>query len=332
MSNRLLWILVILWFIWLGILFYMYFYVYYMWNITVKTNLKNYKITVYNKKLIQTNNYNCIKKICILSNISPFDYSLSITKSWYIDKNININVSRNQQIDLNIILNKKVFLNEVQIDREYKLKNKEKINLLQNRYNSYYFIVLDKIWTFSFKTNWLFLKLYQNKKYLWIFDKVNKDNIFLDKIFWTNDYIFIKIWSQKYIYSLLLNKKYNIWLNIDINYVKLWINKNEFLLITDKWVFRYNKFTSKIEYIDFFRDFIYHKLWYIGIIDKNDKRRLNNLWLNNKTKNLIIYYNQDLKEKRILYETNLNIIKIYKKGINIFFISSDKKEYRLYNN
>jgi len=334
MSNRALWILIILWFIWSGVLFYMYFFVYYIWAIDIKSNVNNYNINIYNKKLLKTSQYNCIKKECNILDISPFSYTLTITKSWYIDFNKDIEIWRNQVLKLDVILNKKVLLNEINIEKTEKivknLTNQEKITFLRNKNKSYFYTKINNN-NFYFKQDWNYLRLYNDSINLWAFEKVKKEYIKISEVLWTNDYIFITLAKKKYLYFLELKKKYLINLNIDINYIKKWQNNSEFIFITTKWAFVYNKFSLKLEYFDFFRDFIYYESWYIWIINKNDIRRLNNLWLKNITKNLIIYYNTDSKEKKILYKTDIDIVKIYNKWEDIIFIWPDKKEYKLDN-
>jgi len=337
MSNRILGILILLWFVFSGILFYMYFFVYYMWNITVKSNVDNYKISLYNKKLLQTKNYNCDKKICDLKKISPFNYSFTITKSGYIDFNKDIEIWRNQVVKLNISLVKKTVLNEVKNEKikEKTVNNREisikdRIKWLINKKKSYYYKEINNQ-RFYFKEDWNYLRLYKGSVDLWSFGKVNKENIEIQEIIWNETYIFINLWKNKYIYSLVWKKKYLLTLNISISYIKNGLNDKEFLIITEKWAFIYNKFSLKVEYFDFFRDFVYYKSWYIWIIDKTDKRRLTNLGLENKTTNLIIYYDVDTKEKKILYESSLDIQKIYKKWEDIMFVSSKGKEYKLEN-
>ncbi len=336
MSNRVLWVLIILWFILSWILFYIYFFVYYMWNITVKSNIGDYNITLYNKKLIKTKHYDCLNKICNLKDISPFDYFLKLTKSWYIDKNIDIKVQKNEKINLNVTFDKKTILNEIKIEAKnlgilnVKLTNQEKISLLRKKNNSYFYTKSDNQ-VFSFKKEWNYLKLYKDNLELWTFEKVKKEDIKISEVLWDSDYVFIELAKKKYLYSIVIKKKYPVNLNININYIKKWQDNTQFIFITTKWAFVYNKFSLNLEYFDFFRDFIYYKSWYIGIINKNDTRRLNNLWLENITKNLIIYYNTDSKEKKILYKTNIDILKIYKKWADIMFTSSDNKEYKLEN-
>jgi len=335
MSNRILWILIILWFILSGILFYMYFFVYYMWNITVKTNIQDYKISLYNKELVNTKEINCPNKICDIIKVSPFKYSITISKKWYITKKEDIQVWRNEDLKLDFVLDKKIALNEIKINNDEKIEeiltNKEKISILRKKKGAFFSKNIKSIWNFYFKEKWNYNELYLDNHDLWRFERVNKEEIEIKEVLWNNDYFFIRLGKNKYLYSLIVKKKYPVKLNIKINYIKPGLSDIEFLFVTEKWTFVYDKFSLSLEYIYFFRDFVYYKSWYIWIVDKTDKRRLTNLWLEKETKNLIISYDTETKERKIIFKTDLDIIKIYKKWKNIMFVSSDNKEYNLEN-
>jgi len=190
---------------------------------------------------------------------------------------------------------------------------------------------IKSMWTFYLKEKWNYNELYLDNNDLWSFEKVNKEEIEIKEVLWNKNYFFIRLGKNKYLYSLIVKKKYQVRLNIKINYIKPGLSDREFLFVTEKATFVYDKFSLTLDYIDFFRDFVYHKSWYIWIVDKTDKRRLTNLWLEKETKNLIISYDTETKERKIIFKTDLDIIKIYKKWENIMFVSSKEKEYKIEN-
>jgi hypothetical protein len=109
---------------------------------------------------------------------------------------------------------------------------------------------------------------------------------------------------------------------------------NLFLFNTEKWTFVYddNKITGDtIEYIDIFSDFVYYNDWYVWILKVSDERRIKKLWLSFSQNNAIVYYNPTTKEKRILYETNLNLTKIYLTWDEIYFEENWTDVYKLEN-
>lgn len=330
MSNRVLWILIIFWFISLGVLFYLYFFVYYIWNITIKSNIEDYNISLYNKKLLKTEKINCKEKECKLSDISPFEYSLTVSKKWYLDEVLEVSVWKNETISLEVILEKEIYLNEVEINKSDFTKD-EKISYLREKTKSYASFVLDNLWTFHFKEENSVLGFYKWESKLWNFEVAKKEDIKIREILWNNNYIYIELWENNYLYSLFLNKKFKVELNMKVDYIKAWLNRWEFLFITPKATFIYDSYENYLEYFSYFKDFVYLEDSYIWIIYGDDKRRLTNLWLKSNNKNLIIYYNPNTKEKKVLYITDLEIIKIYKIWEDVMFTTSDNREYKLEN-
>jgi hypothetical protein len=175
------------------------------------------------------------------------------------------------------------------------------------------------------------LGLYLNNRLVSTFDLVPENLLSIQKIYSSNNEYFISIWERKYIYNENSDTLTNFELNIPINYIKrAWI---DYLINTQKWTFLYRKSTQEFEYIDIFEDFIYYKDWYVGILRNTNTRRLNNLWFTLSKNNAIVYYNPSSvsKEKKILYETNLNLTKIYLKGNEIYFEESGDGVYKLDN-
>jgi hypothetical protein len=175
------------------------------------------------------------------------------------------------------------------------------------------------------------LGLYLNNRLVSTFDLVPENLLSIQKTYSSNNEYFISIWERKYIYNENSDTLTPFELNIPINYIKrTW---NDYLINTQKWTFLYRKSTQEFEYIDIFEDFIYYRDWYVGILRSTDIRRLNNLWFTLSKNNAIVYYNPSSvsKEKKILYETNLILTKIYLKGDEIYFEESGGGVYRLEN-
>ena len=330
MSNRLLWLLIVLWFILSGILFFIYYFVYYNGTIIIKSNLDDYKVELFNKKLLKTLNFDCPDFECKLMDISPFDYKIKIDKQEYRTYENDISVWRNDILSLDINLEKDTSLTKIE-SVESEVDKAEKLNFLKEKKNIYTYFNLGDSWIFYFKENGNNLDLYKNSEELFSIKKIAKEEIDLKLVIWIEDYIYIKHWDSKFLYSLALDKKTEIDLNIDIKYIKSWLKRHLFQFVTDKWTFIFNKHTLKSEYFSFFNDFIYHDDWYIWIITKDDERRLNNLWFESKWKNIIVYYNPNTKEKKILYKTDLEVTKIFKSWDNYMFVANDWKEYKLDN-
>lgn len=208
------------------------------------------------------------------------------------------------------------------------LSSEERINQIRERLDYYKIIDLwvDKFY-FSLIDNKLSLSL--NSKLVWVFDAFREDDLNIFRVYWTENEFFFNFWNNKYIYNKNTDLIENIDLHIDVLYVKK--SENIFIFVTSVWSYTYDLRTKNLEYFTFFQDFIYYNDSYIWIISKDDNRRINNLWLNNLLKNSIYFYNPNTKERKSLYETDLNLEKIYHFNNEIYFIDSKSDIYRLEN-
>jgi hypothetical protein len=162
------------------------------------------------------------------------------------------------------------------------------------------------------------------------FDLVPDDKIEVQKVYSSDNFLII-IWNDKFLY-FPPSSSVRIELNIPVNYVKR--IGNLFLFNTDKWTFVYDnsKITNDtIEYVDIFSDFVYYNDWYVWILKSSDTRRIKNLWFNLSLNSAIVYYNPATKEKKILYETSLNLTKIYLVWSEIYFEEDWVNIYKLEN-
>ncbi len=334
MSNRVLGLLIILWFILLWVLFFLYFFVYYTGQIVINTNVENYKVELYNKKLLKTDVINCENNKCILGEISPFEYSIKISKTDYIDYLEEFEIWRNEILEIDVELEKKISLekiSEVQIEEWSEINREEKMNFLREKSNVYKSFDFWASWIYYFKIENNNLVLYKNLEKLFVWEITSEEDINIMQIYGDDNSILIILWEKKYLYSIISKIETPVLLNIDIKYVKKANSKSIFHFVTEKWSFIFNRNTWELEYFSYFDDFVYYQDLYIWIINKSDERRLKNLWLEKQKDNLIIKYNPQTKEKKVLYSTDLEIKKIYKQSEDIIFVSSDNNSYKLEN-
>jgi len=224
---------------------------------------------------------------------------------------------------------KLVEIKELEKENEIKeLTPQEKIEELK-RINSFYKIIEieSDIFYFSKKDNILEVKL--GEKIVWNFDLVPVDKLSISRVYSSWDDYYILNWNKKYIYNSSLDLLLELDLTIDIDYIK----RSEYLYIikTQKWSFVFDRNTKTLEYFTFFDDFVYYKDFYIWIIQEGDERRLKNLSISSINWNSIFKYNPKTKEKKSLYETNLDLEKIYNLWDEIYFIDSNNKTYKLEN-
>ena len=154
MSNRIIWILIIfLFFIW-GYGFYQYFFVYNTVKLKISSNVEDYKIELYTKNIGQTFRFECKEKECVFKDIAPLSYQLEVIKYGYISFKKDIDIKSRVDFNLDIVLEKKISLEKIDIEDTLLKKNnintwtnlntktgsispKEKIELLKNKNKNY---------------------------------------------------------------------------------------------------------------------------------------------------------------------------------------------------
>ena len=356
MSNRVLWFLIILIFILSSIAFFMYAFLYNDAKIVINSNISEYYAEIYNKKTLKKYDFECNNKKCFLEDIPPFTYKLTITKKWYKQIIQEVSLPRNKTINIDIVLNKKIKLEEiieepkkvevieeqeklevieeqkkVEISKnnsEKKINSKEKIQKLIARKNK----IKNILQRINNKKN---LDKTKNKKYLFL----NKINLFKNsdfskitvlETFWDKNIFFLKFQEKKYIYNKKSSNIDEIKLKIPVIYLKKSWN-SEIDLVTGKWIFTYSLNNKRLKYFSLFQDYINYKWNYIWVISNQDNTRKNNFWFSGKNKNLIILCNKKDFTKKIIFETDKDIKKIINNNDEIIIYNSDNKKFKLSN-
>jgi len=333
MSNRVLWVLVLIWVFAFWYLLYIYFFVSYTWVLKINSNTHNFHVKLFAVKLWKSFNYECKTNPCILEKISPLEYNYTISKtnyktiSWKIiinSKKENI-LSINQELDTNLI--------KVE-DKAEKVSNSDVIKELRLQKDTIWFTKIEKLWYFYFKTdNWklvLFSFNNETEKKLWEFNFVDSSLVKINQIYWKNDVIFIELWDDKFLYYLNSYESKKVDLRIPINYIKVWKSKNEYIISTQKWLFLYNEQKDFLEYFYLFKDFVFKDDHYIWVIWKEEKQKFINFNLKDNWKNLIIIYSTKDLDRKIILETDLQIDKIILENNKIYFFNNNDK-YELMN-
>jgi hypothetical protein len=87
-------------------------------------------VSLFSPSLAQKTEQLCPQSLCIIPDVSPFEYNISITKDGYETKNLNIMVSARQNQEILIDLQKKAILEEV-LDMKALETAQEKIQRLR---------------------------------------------------------------------------------------------------------------------------------------------------------------------------------------------------------
>ncbi len=271
LSNRMLWIIILLWFVLSFYWFYKYFFELKLINLEIKSNVSTFSWSIYNSKYEKS--FFCNEKKCIIKEIPPFEYEFIIYKEGYKNFKYIINTGKNNSIVIN--LEKDIKLKEI---KQKKLSRKELINKIKNNNNK----IIEFSWA---KFNY-------------------------NEIYWNKDFVYFKQNNKLYFYNLLNNNSFNIEFKTDINYIKD-IEKNKLLIVTNLWSFTFNLLNKKIEYFSLFSDFILLDNNYIWIINSGDLIRKKNFWYEWVWWDLLISYNIINKKSYILKNISQNIKKIY---------------------
>lgn len=273
MSNRLLWILIILWFIWAWYIYYQSIY------------LPNKQLEI-QEQLVQ------------------------------------------QQLEQEQSQKKEIVLTKQEIDK-IELTPEQKIQEIKTNKENYKTFGLENWSKAYFRESGNKLDLYYDDAIIWNFDLVYPEYLRVETVFWTINDLYIEVGPDKFYYNSEIKSNTKIDLNIDVMYVKK-TNTSNLILLTTKWSFYYNISDKTLNYFSFFNDYVIFRDLYIWMVKTDEKRILTNLWFETD-KNLIVYYNPDSKEKKILFETNLDISNMYLLNDKLFLKTIDGELYELEN-
>lgn len=346
MSNRILAFLVLFWVIAGFVLLYIYFFVYYTATITIRSNVPWYSVELFWKSVAQTFTYDCPEEVCVVADISPIEYNMTLKKDWYLDFFQNIDIAPSSREELIVTLEKEVSLERVEdpvvevssgsgeiVSENSGATAQDKISqiLKDKTYFKLYPLLSGNEIGFKekefeiegFSINQDGIETLFNS-----FPKTSR-TIRLEEIIET-PYIYLEVSDRKYLYNTDRETISQLDLVPEVLYVKQGRVSTELLFITDKWAFVYNIGAKSFTYFYFFLDFVYLDDSYIGIIYKDEEQKRRNYWLTDEEKNVIIRYNPNTQERDVLYRTDLKIDKIFQENSEIFFEAEGEK-YKLDN-
>lgn len=319
------------------IVFYWYFFVHSLVNIQFQSNISDYNIRMDStqKKYEQA----CSEANCIIPNVSPFEYSITIEKEGYKTLEYTYKPSKKTATQ-DILLEKDYKLKSVELfsqkeattlleGQENELTIQEKIELLKTKKTIFYTVKTEEN-NYIFKKNVNWLELFQNDKFLWNFKNSTKSEIKLLEIIWNKNYLFLELWENKYLFQIQSGENKKVTFEIPINYIKSGNWNGEFIFVTQKGSFLYNSYENKFSYNAFFSDYvIFQKNTYVWIIYSNEINKKQKFNLDEKSGNIILQYSPETKEQIVLIDTSKNIIKIFKKDWEIYFQDADKNYFSL---
>lgn len=307
--------------------FFVVFFAFFLWKtgkILITWNENDYKVTLINQNNSKKSVYNCSWN-CEIDNLLMVNYSLEVISDWY--KPYKDVFSLNKEIlEINLSLEKKMSLEQMvnepsNISKITKVKWKKITSKALTTYENTNFIysanlVKDKILLYNLsngKTEELFSLRKSEKKpnFVWIS--------------WTY-WVLFSSWDKKILISGNNILEFN--LSSEVTFVKP-INNKKYLIETDSWKFIFDKTSKKLEYFSLFDDFFYNSDGnYVALLKKSSSDLKNRFWFDDFA-NIIITYNPKTKEAKELYQTDLDIVNIYKKWDNIYLVSGRGNIYKL---
>ncbi len=295
----------------------------------IQANITDYQVELYSKKIGKTFEYICNESPCVLSDISPLSYNVRVRKDGYSAASQNIEMKARTRTSITIDAIKDVSLLEVKTEEET-LSNKDKISSLRDKKKAYKYFDLE-VWSYAYFSDEWSLYVYRDSttEKIWDFSFTETDILDFKSIS-DSTYVYFQIADKKYLYDLQRGNIQLLDLWVRTNYIKPGNTSWELVFVTPVGSYVYNIDRNSFEYFYLFKDFVYTNNNYIWVIYADEDKKLQNFDLQDKTSNLIIRYNLESKEKEILYETSINIDRIYLQDWGVRF-ESEGDLYQLEN-
>jgi len=324
MHRKLYALLILIWVIGAFVLVYLYFFVYYTATLQIEANVSDYSVELFSESTALKKTHVCDEVSCMIPNVSPFEYTMTLKKQWYKNTISLIKIIPRETQSFEVYLEKHAKLTPVQIEpTEPTIEQIIQAKRDEKRFYIYFDIWVNEKITFS-EEWWQLIVRYNSDREIFDIAKteiVAKWDIYSEYITDSRD-IFMKIWEDFYIFSDATKQIIKLPFEIGVRYIKLWKNKGEYLIVTDKWSFLSTLWGSTPEYQYLFKDFIYLRNEIIGIIEQDEVQKKQNFDLTDSG-NLIVQYSQDDKTRKILLSTTDSINRIEKIGEKVLVIVGD---------
>lgn len=333
MRRKLYALVILLWTTWVIVLTYLYFFVYYTATLTVNSNVWGYRVEFFSKSTAQKRIEECPKMECVIQDLAPFEYNVSIFKPDYESQNLSIQVIARRSEALFIDLQKKAKLSKI-IPIDIEESPEEQIQRIRTENRSYARFELREDVFLTFKEQGTRLEMFfetsWNSQLISDFQTVWKSEILADNIL-DSDSIFLTLGNDSYIFDTRQWKLIQLDFQIKIYYIKAGSSAWEYLIITEKWAFLYESNSWKSEFQYLFQDYVFLDEQLIWVIFEQEEQKRKNFNLQEETWNLIIKYNPQDKTRKILYTTDQKIERIEKqKNTIILTVWGEKFELNNY--
>ena len=312
------------------VLVYLYFFVYYTSNLTINANVWEYEVSLFSTKTAFKKQVSCPESICVISDLSPLSYSVSISKSGYESQNIPLELKARTSEELIVQLEKKLSLTQRDILSSQEESIQEKITRLREEgdWITRYELPNGNILSFQEDADQMVLyeTVQETQKEIARFPISPEKQIQLSQIFSSDD-ILLSLPSGQYLLTDSARKLVDIDIALPIRYGKSQGN-GVYIFVTEKGSFVWKAGIAP-DYEVQFSDFVRDGEDIIGVIWKDDSQKRENFWIEGSW-DVIVRYNESTKLRKELYNGPDSISKIYRDGQDIY-VEIGAKEFKLEN-
>lgn len=296
LSRKLFALFVLIWALWFFVLLYLYFFVYYTATLVIVANEENYSWELVSIKNAQNRKFTCIQKECIIEDIPPFDYRLTLSKDDFksISQSISLSARTAERI-------------EVLFERQARLSLET--------------VVLPE-------SSWDFL----SEIALPLPEAVSWDDIHYEPIIWAEGEMFLRAGNTSFIYESLWGNLTELPYRIPVVYIKAGTVGGSYQVVTEVGTFLYSRQsrTSNFQYL-FFDYVVLSEEQIIWVIRPDETEKRQNFSLPESSETLIVLYNSRTRDRRVLLSSSQKITRIFSDAGEVYVVTDEGISYKLEN-
>lgn len=332
MNPRLYALLILIGTIGFFVLLYLYFFVYYTATVVIDANVGGYKVDFFAPSTAQKRSVDCPEPRCEIAEVSPFEYNITFSKPEYKNSALSVKIEPRKKQEFVIELEKQAKLEALIQEAQIQETSKQKIQRLRedNLYLASFKLDENRKATFSQKGERMVFELRGTGSVQKIADFARTwgEAIHAEYISDTQK-VFLKISQTAYIFDSDVWVLHSLPFEIEVRYIKPTKKLSQFLVVTEKWTFLYDTATKKSEFQYVFRDFVFWQQAQIGVIYDDETQKKENFNLTQKG-NIVIYYTQAERDRKVLLVTDLDIDRIEIQGEKVI-VSAWSEQFELQN-
>ncbi|MCH8519067.1 hypothetical protein LAT59_04885 [Candidatus Gracilibacteria bacterium] len=313
------------------VLMYLYFFVYYTTTVVIISNEPNFRGELVSVKNAQNRSFTCPETECILRDIPPFDYRLSLFKDDFESQTLSVSLNPRSTKEIEI-----VFRREPRLTLESALSPDEAFTI-DERDDIYASFMLGE-------EKGIYFSQQESQNRIVMYYRDNGEDVRLREIervpiselqaqvIQDSSDIHIRVGTTSFIYDIRASNLIELPFRVPVLYIKLGLSRGVYHVVTEVGSFLYSRQNGNSDFQYLFFDYVVlsdEKI--IGIIKPDEEEKRKNFSLPEGKGTLIVLYNSRTREREVLLNTSQNIRQIHKRGDEVYFISGENIRYRLEN-